>query len=455
MIGSGVFLLPASLAPYGALSFLGWLFSTAGAVLLALVFARLSRILPQGGGPYAFTRAGFGDFAGFLVGWGYWISTWAGNAAIAIAFISYLGVFLPALSQNVALAALAAIATVWVLTLVNALGVRAAGAVQVVTTILKLAPLMLVGFFGLFSMKSGNFSPFNPSGESWLTAVTSTAALTLWAFLGLESATVPVDCVAHPQQTIPRATILGTLLVAVVYMLGTAAVMGVVPPAQLKSTSAPFADAAKILWGDWASYAIAAGAAISCFGALNGWILLQGQLPRAAAIDGLFPAVFKRLSARGTPVAGLVLSSVLVTLVLMTNYTRGLVGMFTFIIMLSTLTMLFPYVLCTMSLLMIFIADRKRCGNERLLGPSIIAALAFAYSLWAVGGSGHESVFWGFLLLLASLPVYVWIKWKAAGQSLTGPAAPHVPDFPALPHLDNPAVQIRDCQDTGRDKPHQ
>jgi len=413
MIGSGVFLLPASLAPYGAISFLGWLFTAAGAAALALVFARLSRMVPRAGGPYAFTRAGFGDFAGFLVAWGYWISIWAGNAAIAVAFVSYLGFFFPVLSASGPAAAASAIATVWMLTFVNGLGVRTAGKVQLVTTILKLVPLIAVGFFGLFYMKVENFTPFNPGGKPVFSATTSAAALALWAFLGLESATVPADNVRNPGKTIPRATILGTLLSTIVYILGTASVMGVIPAAALATSTAPFADAAKALWGDWAGYAIAAGAAVSCFGALNGWILLQGQLPRAAAIDGLFPVVFKRLSARGTPVAGLVLSSVLVSLLVVTNYTRGLVGMFTFIILLATLATLFPYVFCAMSALMIYARDNDPGVRKNFLGPSILAILAFAYSLWAIAGSGQETVFWGFLLLMSSLPVYVWIKRKS------------------------------------------
>ncbi|MBP1595160.1 MAG: amino acid permease [Acidobacteria bacterium] len=415
MIGSGVYLLPAALAPYGALSLLGWLFTVSGALVLALVFARLSRMVPGAGGPYAFTRAGFGDFAGFLVAWGYWISIWAGNAAIAVAFVSYLGFFFPALANNGALAAALAIASVWGLTVINGLGVRTAGKVQLVTTILKLAPLIAIGVFGLFYMKVENFAPVNPSGKPFFSAVTSAAALALWAFLGLESATIPAGDVRNPQKTIPRATILGTLLSSAVYMIGTAAVMGIIPSAELKNSTAPFADAARALWGGWAGYAVAAGAAISCFGALNGWILLQGQLPRAAAIDGLFPALFRRISPRGTPLAGLVLSSILVSLLVVTNYTRGLVGMFTFIILLSTLTALFPYVFCAMSALVLYNRERESTGERRLLGPSILASLAFAYSLWAIAGSGQETVFWGFLLLMGSLPVYVWIKRPGSG----------------------------------------
>jgi APA family basic amino acid/polyamine antiporter len=412
MIGSGVFLLPAALAPYGSISLLAWLFTAAGAILLALVFARLSRLVPRAGGPYAYTRAGFGDFAGFLVGWGYWISIWAGNAAISVAFVSYLGVFWPALSGNAALAAITAVATVWILTIVNATGVRQAGIVQVATTVMKLAPLVLIGTLGLLYIKAENFTPFNPSGKPAFSALTAAAALTLWAFLGLESATIPSDKVVNPEKTIPRATIIGTLVAAAVYILGTITVMGVIDREVLAHSTAPFADAAKAMWGDWAGYAVGAGAAISCFGALNGWILLQGQLPRAAAMDGLFPALFGRVSKRGTPIPGLVISSALVTLLVATNYTRGLLEMFEFIILLATLTTLFPYVLCTMSELMIYIRDRDRFEGQRLRGASVIAVLAFLYSLWALGGSGQETVFWGFILLMASVPVYVLIKWK-------------------------------------------
>ena len=205
MIGSGVFLLPASLGSFGGISLLGWGFTCAGAMLLALVFARLSRLVPRAGGPYAFSRAGFGDFAGFLVGWGYWISIWVANAALAVAFTSYLSWFWPALATDRMLASGVGIAAIWLLTWVNVRGVRTAGSVQVVTTILKLAPLVAVGTLGLLYLDPANFRPFNPSGDGTFPAITAAATLTLWAFLGFESATVPAEEVVDPERTIPRA----------------------------------------------------------------------------------------------------------------------------------------------------------------------------------------------------------------------------------------------------------
>jgi len=415
MIGSGIFLLPASLGSFGGISIVGWLFTSAGATLLALVFARLARRVPGSGGPYVYARAGFGDFAGFLVAWGYWISIWCANAAIAVAMTSYLAYFVPAVAADRALATGIAIGVVWLLTAVNVSGVRKAGTVQVVTTVLKVLPLLALGTFGLIHLNTGHFRPFNASGGSPFSAITATAALTLWAFLGFESATVPADEVRDPARTIPRATVLGTLFAAAVYIVSTVGVMGVIAPADLAQSSAPFGDAARILWGEGAGWLVAAGAVISCFGALNGWILLQGRIPQAAARDGLFPAFFGRVSRHGTPAAGLIVSSVLVTMILALNASEALVDQFTFIILLATLTALFPYALCSLSELMLYFRDPASFEGERMLRSAGIASLAFAYSLWAIGGAGEEVVYWGFLLLMAGVPVYVAMAWRRSG----------------------------------------
>ena len=414
MIGSGVFLLPSSLAKYGGISIVAWLLTAAGAMLLALVFARLGRAFPRTGGPYAYTRKAFGDFVGFQTAWGYWIAIWAGNAAIAVAFVSYLSTFWDTLATNSLLAATVAVAAIWLLTGVNALGVRQGGWVQGVTTALKLLPLLAIATVGLLFIEGGNFSPFNAGGGSSFGAITAAAALTLWAFIGLESATVPAADVENPERTIPRSTILGTLLTALVYVLGTVAVMGVIPAATLAGSNAPFADAAREMFGGWAGDAVAIGAIVSAFGALNGWILLQGQIPMAAARDRLFPAVFARTGRGGAPVFGLIVSSVLVTLLMAMNYTKSLVDQFTFIILLATLTTLVPYAYSAAAQLMLLATDRVRFSGRRLATDATVALLAFGYSLWAIAGAGYEVVFKGFLLLLAGIPVYVWMRWRAA-----------------------------------------
>ncbi len=232
----------------------------------------------------------------------------------------------------------------------------------------------------------------------------------MWAFLGLECATIPADHVRDPERTIPRATLWGTGIAAVLYILGTAAVMGVIPAAALANSNAPFADAAKVLWGGWAGSLIAAVAIVSCFGALNGWILISGQFAQAAARDQLFPQPFAAESARGTPVFGLVFSSLVATLLVLMSYGRGgLVAMFNVIILIATFFTLVPYMLCSLAELLLGRGDKAPRRNIAL------ASLAFAFSLWATAGAGKDCLYWGTLLMLAGLPIYAWQKWRQPG----------------------------------------
>jgi len=407
MIGSGIFLLPAALASFGGISIIGWLLTMLGSLLLARVFVRLVRHAPMAGGPYAYTRLGFGDFAGFLVAWGYWISTWVTDAALAVAFISYSTVFWPQLATNNYLAAGMAIATIWLLTLVNTSSIRRAGRVQLITTVIKLLPLLLIGTIGLFYFNGDHFTPFNRSDQSTLSALSATVTLTLWAFLGLESATIPAHSVANPAVTIPRATILGVAIAGTLYIFGTVSVMGILPPEALAASPAPFAEAARIAWGRWAGYAVAIGAAVSCFGALNGWILIHGQVPYAAALDGLFPRQFAQLSKQGTPVFGLVISSILATLLVSFNYGKNLVELFTFIILLATLTTLVPYIFSSMTALLLVLKEAPQRGFP--FRAALVPILAFLYSLWAIMGAGFEIVYWGFILFIMGVPVYIMV----------------------------------------------
>lgn len=412
MIGSGIFLLPASLAVYGSISIVGWIFTAIGAILLALVFSTLSYHRPKVGGPYAYCHDAYGDFIGFLVAFNYWIALWVGNAAIVVAFVSYLSVFVPALAHNEMSAFFTSVATVWLLTGVNIYGVRTAGIVQLITTILKLLPLILLATVGLFYIHPVNLSHFNVSGHSNFAAITGTAALTLWSFIGVESATVPADDVENPQRNIPRATMLGTLISAVVYILSTIAIMGIIPPGELVTSAAPYADAAAKIFGPWGNTLIAIGALFACFGALNGWILLQGQVPRAAALDGLFPKAFAKLTKNHTPYVGLLVSAVLITVLLVLTLTPNLVEQFTLIIRLATFATLIPYLLTSIGEIIIFTRDRAAIGQKRFLRAVIIALLAFAYSFWAIIGSGPEIVYFGCLLLFAGTPVYAWMVYK-------------------------------------------
>jgi APA family basic amino acid/polyamine antiporter len=412
MVGSGVFLLPATLAgAAGPISIVGWLFTGAGAVLLALVFANLGRALPRQGGPYAYAKRAFGDFIGFQTAWGYWIAVWAGNAAIAVAFVSYLTVFWSEVGDSKLLGALVGIGLIWLLTFTNILGARESGIVQLATTVLKFVPLAVIGIVGLFFIDGGNYEPFSPNGAS-LSLLSTTAALTLWAFIGLESATVPAEEVKDPERTIPRATIIGTVLATMLYIVATVSIMGIIPTDQLAVSTSPFADAAGEVFGGGWDKVIALIALVSTFGALNGWILLQGRVPMAAAEDGMFPAPFAKVHGkRRTPVFGLVVSSALVTVLMLMNYTKGLVGAFEFVILLATLTTLVPYAFSAAAQAWLWLVEPETFKPLHLVRDVVIATLAFAYSVWAIAGAGDDIVTKGFILLLAGIPVYIGMRW--------------------------------------------
>jgi APA family basic amino acid/polyamine antiporter len=418
MIGSGVFLLPASLAPFGGLSFAGWAVSAGGSVLLALVFARFARANPAAGGPYAYTRTAFGELPGFLVGWGYWISVWCANAALAVAFVGYLAPFLPRVASSKDATAVAAIGAIWFFTLVNALGVRAAGRVQVATTILKVLPLAFVGLLGVAHFNADAFHLPAASTTGPAADLMGVVTLTLFAFLGLECATIPAGAVRDPARTIPRATIVGTLVAAIIYIVSTAGVMSLVPADALTASTAPFADAARALAGDRAAAFVAIGAAVSCLGALNGWTLVVGQMPMAMAADGAFPALFARLSARNTPVMGFVIGAVLSSLLIVVDLVqsrlapdggRTLVTLFTQMILLSTLSTLVPYFCCSLAALLSRGTGDATPGRRAGAGARTVAALALVYAVVAIVGAGGSVVMWGAALLVAGLPVYFWM----------------------------------------------
>jgi APA family basic amino acid/polyamine antiporter len=173
----------------------------------------------------------------------------------------------------------------------------------------------------------------------------------------------------------------------------------------LSHTTAPYAEAARAFAGNRGAAIVSLGAAISCFGALNGWILIVAQLPLAVAEDGLFPSIFRHRSSNGVPTAGLAIGGLLASAMIAMNYTRDLVSLFTFVILLSTLSTLIPYLFCSL-------AGFMSLGTASTRGAHVTSALAFAYSLWAIGGAGADVVYWGFLLLMSGLPVYVWVVRK-------------------------------------------
>jgi APA family basic amino acid/polyamine antiporter len=406
MIGSGVFLLPATLAPYGAASLIGWGIALCGALLLAATFAKLAVHWPCTGGPYAYVRRSFGDAAGFGIAWSYWISIWSGMAAIAVAFAGSVGAIFPALTATPMRAAACALVALWTCTIVNLAGLRQAGRLQVLVTTLKLLPLLLFGIVALWFVDAGRYVPFNPSGKTVPQVAQVTVILTMWALCGLEVATVPAGATRDAVRTIPRATMLGTLLAGVATILACTVVIGLVPLDVLKDSGAPMAEAAGRVWGPGAALGIAILAAVSTFGAINGWMLVCAQVSLAAAGDGLFPRAFARVQGNGTPAFGIIVGSVLATVLVIASYSRSLVELFTFILLISTSAILLPYAASS--------AAWMRSGGGH--GGRVVALLALLYSIYALLGAGAEALAWGAVLLLAGLPVYMWMRRSAGRQ---------------------------------------
>jgi amino acid transporter len=363
--------------------------------------------MPVTGGPYAYTRAAYGDFAGFIVGWGYWISIWASMPLIAVAFTGSVLKIVPALQGNRPIAVAITLGAIWFVTLMNLRGVKEAGLFSEITTYAKLVPFGAIAILGLPWVHFRQIAEFNPSGKSFLEASAALAPLTMFAYLGLESATVPAGDVHDPRRTIPRATVLGILVAAVLYVLGTIVVLGVVPRDQLVTSIAPFSDAARAMWGDWAAYVVALGVIVSSIGALNGWTLLMGQVPMAAANDGLFPEVFGRLSSHNVPAIGILLSSALATglVLVQASGAPGWAAMYTMLVSLATMTGVISYVFCALADGLIAVGGAARGVLPRI---GVIEIVAFLFSIFTVYGCGPTPVLYGLLLLLFGIPVYVW-----------------------------------------------
>ena len=421
MIGSGIFLLPANLAPFGTNAIIGWGVTIAGSLCLAAVFAALARAFPQATGPYDYVRPALGAPPAFFVMWSYWISTWVTNAAISIAAVSYLSTLAPETFAHTGVAAGAAIGFVILFTVVALSGARTSGGVQVVTSILKVLPLIAAVVIAVLVLGRGEEAAQMAPAPVNLNGVAGAAALTLWAMLGFECATVPAQRVRHPERNIPRATIIGTLIVGVIYLGSSGAVFLLLPADVAANSSAPFADLVGRYWGSAAGTLVVLFAAISCLGALNGWVLLVGEVPRSLADRGVFPRWFGVLNQRGMPARALLLGAALSVALIAANYTRGLTELFGFMALLATAATLVLYLVGGVAAMRLTARGQLRGGLLTLL-----TVAGMVYALWTFYGAGAEATAWGAVLLATGIPVYFLMRWRggsspAAEASRAGP----------------------------------
>ncbi|WP_084599179.1 amino acid permease [Actinoplanes subtropicus] len=419
VVGTGVFALPSALAGFGPISLAAFGLVTVGAIALAWTFEALNRRTPGSGGPYRYAREAFGDFAGFVNAWSYWITAWAGNAAIVVAWVGYVEVFWNS-SHAKPWSILIALAGLWLPAAINLAGIRSLAVVQVVTTVLKFVPLLFMATVGLLFVKSANFGAFNATGGSALGAISAAAAITLFAYIGIETASVAAGRVVHPRRNVGRATILGTLACAVVYLLGTVAVFGTVSRDALAASTAPFTDSANAIFGGrWAGDTVAIAAIVSGFGALVGWTLIVGEMPQAAARQRLFPAPFAQDSRRGVPAYGIVAGTLLASTLTVISYT-SFAKVFTTVVLLSVLTAVIPYLFSAAAQVYWLLADGRRVHSGHFLRDLVVAGTALLFAFWALAGAGYQAAYYGLFCLLLGVPVYIWLK---VGRREYGPVA--------------------------------
>lgn len=434
IIGVGIFSLPYAIASYGPISLVAMGLATVGAVALALMFAVLSRRIPAEGGPYGYARAAFGNGIGFSQAWLYWITAWAGNAAIAVGWVFYVEKFVNK-GGSTAGSIVIALVGLWIPAAVNLTGVRNMGVFQVWTTVLKFVPLALMASIGLLFIKSANFTPWNTSGETNLSAIGGAMAICLFSYLGVETAAVAAGKVRDPARNVPRSTIYGTLASAVVYVLSLVAVFGILPATALAqdSNKASYSAAAdSIAGGTWLGYLVAIAVVVSGIGALNGWTMICAEMPLAAAKDGLFPRSFGSLSSRGVPMFGIISSTVLASVAVVISY-LGSSGatVFTTLVLMTGITAAIPYAASALAQLRWRVQDRRKGHTQHfaldvgVAVVSLVMSLAFVWYSRNTGASWY--VVWGPFLMaggaaICGIPVYL-----SQRGSMTDPAP--VPDY--------------------------
>ena len=406
-VGSGIFMMPTLLAPYGLIGFGGWLIAGAGSVLVALTMSRLVRRIPKTGGPYVYANEGLGHFAGFIIAWTYWIACITAIAGISIAFVSYLGFFIPAISHSSLLSLLASLVLVWLIVTLNIFSIESSTKFQVVSTLLKLLPLFFMMFLGLVGFDSNNLPEINPTNANPFILLATVTTLVMWSFVGIETATVPAENFINPEKTIPKVLIAAVLSVLTIYVLVSIAIAAIVPAEELINSSAPFALAATKILGYSGGVIIAFGALISTLGSLNANTLTAGNITFAAARDKLLPSKFLTLSDAGTPIFSFILAGSFVSFLLMLNYTKGLIDAFIFFAMLSTLSTLIAYLFCAMAELKFLKNDHP---SKQRNSAIFLTFGTFLYAFFAIWGAGMEIVFYSFMLILVGMPMYAWMR---------------------------------------------
>jgi len=425
IVGTGVFTMPAVIAGAGTMGIAVLAVIAVGALLLAVLFGQLTRRIPNSdGGVYAYARHEFGDFAGYLVGWCYWIQSWAGNAAIVASWVFYVDALFnlhdPAGLTNWAIA----LVGLWVPAIINLVGIRQMAWFQNATVILKFLPLAFVGVVGWFFVKWGNFGPFNATGGSLYSAIGIAAGVALFSFIGVEAAAITARRVRDPRRNVLRASVIGTGISALLYVLVTAAVMGLVDHRTLAGTGSPFVNAFESIFPHqaWAGRFIAGLAVISGIGALLSWTLIVTETSRAIAADGLFPSPFTWSDRHGTAWFGILIGTALPSLLMLWRYTSSSgLTIFTYLVDLTVVTVAIPYFFSAIAQLTFLVSGRRRVNGWRLARDLAIAVTSVLFSLWVTFASGYQVVYQALLVILIGLVGYAVLNGQRQRRGAIAP----------------------------------
>ena len=400
IIGSGIFVIPASLADAaGPLSLLAWPIVAAGYMCLNLIYSDLAEAYPVQGGLQAYAERAFGPLAGLIASSMYWISCIVGNAAFITGFVGYAQVFFPVFAEPLP-AFLLAQTLLWSLTLVNLRGVRAGSAVQTTTTVLKLLPLFVLAIALVPHASTANLVPFAPKGWG---ALFPAIALVAWPFLGSETATVPAEEMKDARRTIRIAVFGGFGLAALAYFAVALGVAMALPSSEIAGSASPLALAAERAMGPWGKAFVTIGALVSIVGVLNGWILVAGRLPQAAARQGYMPQALARLNGAGAPARALVLSGVVAGAFASTYFVRTLLEAYNEIALASTATAMVAIAMVAAALVVLVRREPERFSPAQRRRAPVLAVVGLAVVVILLRGSGWKV--WAFTAVAAAIPI--------------------------------------------------
>jgi APA family basic amino acid/polyamine antiporter len=414
IVGTGVFTMPAVLAGAGTMGIAVLAVIALGAMLLAVLFGQLTKRVPNSdGGLYAYSRHEFGDFAGYLVGWCYWVQSWAGNAAIVASWVFYVDALFGWAHNTGMENWFIAMVGLWVPALINLAGVRQMAWFQNVTVVLKFLPLLFVGVIGWFFVTSANFGPFNATGGSLYSGIGIAAGVALFSFIGVEAAAITAKRVRDPRRNVMRASVVGTALSALLYVLVTAVVMGLVSHHTLVGTGSPFVNAFDTMFphNAWAGKFIAAVAVVSGIGALNGWTLIVTETSRAIAQDDLFPRPFAWSDRKGTAWFGILVGTALPSLLMLWSYnTKAGLTVFTYLVDLTVVTVAIPYFMSAIAQLTFLVSRRRTVNGWALARDLMVAGISVLFSMWVTFASGYQVVYQALVVILVGLILYAFLN---------------------------------------------